>query len=181
MASFVHLADEKDGKLIEKNGIKSIKMNGRRRGVYCTPVLKDFSITHQWSRELKRRGMKSLICVQFRVSDDERVTVGKYNGDKILMTAAEAVKAVSDHVDPMGLEVIFNRKILSKEIMRIYPAPRIAGWRFRPDAKGKKPFCFCQYCNRGGIRAQSLISRGADRKSSGVTTRRNNSVNQTVD
>jgi hypothetical protein len=181
MASFVHLADEKDGKLIEKNGIKSIKMNGRRRGVYCTPVVKDFSITHQWSRELKRRGMKSLICVQFRVSDDEMVKVGKYNGDKISMTAAESVKAVSDHVDPMGLEVVFNRKILPKEIKRIYSAPRIVGWRFHPDAKGKMPFCFCQYSNRGGIRAQSLISRGADRKTSRVTTRRKRLINQTVD
>ena len=32
--------------------------------------------------------------------------VGKYNGDKLEMTASEAATAVLKHTDPMGLEVI---------------------------------------------------------------------------
>ena len=152
MASFVHLADEKKRKLIEKNGIKCGK-----GGVFCMPVLKDFSITHQWSRELKRSGIKTLICVQFRVSDEELVSVGAYNGEKIKMTAAESVATVAAHTAPIGLEIVFERKILPSEIKRIYEAPRVTGWRYYPEAKGKPPFCHCRYCNRGEIRAQRLI------------------------
>lgn len=152
MASFIHLADAKNQRLLEKNGIKVGK-----KGVFSTPITKNFSVTHQWSRELKRTGVKSLVCVQFRVPDDEVVSVGRYNGDKISMTAAESVATVANHTDPMGLEVIFNRKILPKEIVRIYPAPKTVGWRYYPEAKGKKPFCHCRYCNRGEIRAQRLI------------------------
>jgi len=80
-----------------------------------------------------------------------------YNGEKMVVTAAEAVATVAEHKAPMGLEVIFGRKILSKEIVRIYPAPKIVGWRYYPEAKGKKPFCHCRFCNRGEIRAQRLI------------------------
>lgn len=152
MASFIHIADEKNGRLVEKNGLKA-----GRRGVFCVPVTRDFSVTHQWARELKRTGIKSLICVQFRISDDEMVSVGAYNGEKILMSAAESVTTVEKHSAPWGLEIIIGRKVLPKEIVRIYPAPKIVGWRYYPGAKGKKPFCHCRFCNRGEIRAQLLI------------------------
>ena len=152
----MHLADAKNQRLIAKNGIKAGK-----KGVFCVPVTKDFAVTHQWSREQKRTGVKSLICVQFRVSDDEMVSVGMYNGEKISMTAAESVATVANHTTPMGLEIIFGRKISPKEIVRIYPAPKIVGWRYYPAAKGKRPFCHCRFCNRGEIRAQRLIREDA--------------------
>lgn len=152
MASFIHLADEKKRKLIEKNGIKRDK-----KGVFCMPVTRDFSVTHQWSRELKRGGAKSLVCVQFRVPDEEIVSVGMYNGEKMEMTAAESIATIAAHTAPMGLEVIFDRKISPKEITRIYNAPKLTGWRYYPGAKGKKPFCHCRFCNRGEIKAQRLI------------------------
>jgi hypothetical protein len=152
MATFIHIADAKSKKLIEKNGIKIGK-----KGVYCSPVTQNFSVTHQWARELKRTGVKTLMCVQFRIPDDATVSVGKYNGEKISLTAAEAVATVADHVDPMGLEIIIGRKIIPREISRIYAAPKVTGWRYYPGAKGKKPFCHCRYCNRGEIRAQRLI------------------------
>jgi hypothetical protein len=152
VASFIHIADANNRRLIEKNGIKA-----GRSGVYCTPVIKDFSVTHQWSRELKRKGVKSLLCFQFRIPDEELVTVGMYNGDKMLMSAAESVATIASHTAPLGLEVIIKRRILPAEIARIYPAPKITGWRYYPGAKGKKPFCHCRYCNRGEIRAQRLI------------------------
>ena len=137
MASFIHLADAKKRRLIEKNGIKAAK-----RGIFCVPVISNFSVTHQWSRELKRTGVKELICIQFRVPDDEAVTLGRYNGEKISMSAAESVATVMAHTN---------------EIARIYPAPRVVGWRYSPEAKGKQPFCHCRYCNRGEIRASRLI------------------------
>lgn len=121
------------------------------------PVLPNFAITHQWARELKRRPIRSLICVQFRIPDKDLVLVGPYNREKLEMTAAEAVRAVLTHTDPMGLEVIVPRKINTKEITRTYLAPRVTGWRYYPTAKGKPPYCHCRWCNRGEIRAQRLI------------------------
>jgi hypothetical protein len=81
-------------------------------------------------------GNRTLICLQFKVPNEEPVLVGKYNGEKIEMTASEASGAVLNHTDPMGLEVIIPRKISADEITRAYLAPRIVGWRFYPAAKG---------------------------------------------
>ena len=121
------------------------------------PVLPDFTTTHQWARELKRRSIRTHICVQFRIPDEDPVLVGYYNGEKMEMTAADAVGAVLDHNDPLGLEIVVPRTIDPGEITRTYPAPRVTGWRYFPAAKGKPPFCRCKYCNRGEIRAQRLI------------------------
>lgn len=152
MASFVHIADARDVRRIEKNGLKAGK-----RGVFCSPVTKNFSVTHQWARELRRNPVKAWSCIQFRIPDNELVLVGKYNGDKISLTAAESAATVMNHTSPEGLEVVIGRKIRPKEITRIYSAPRITGWRYYPEAKGKKPFCHCRYCNRGEIKAKRLI------------------------
>lgn len=151
MATFIHIADEKKARLIKKSGIKAGK-----RGVFCFPVTMDFSLTHQWARELKRTGVRTLVCVQFKIEDTEMVSIGRYNGEKIFMTAAEALTAVADHVDPMGLEVILKRRVEAKEIVRIYPAPKVVGWRYYPGAKGRQP-CHCRFCNRGEIKASRLI------------------------
>ena len=157
VASFVHIADKNDEASLVKNGIRAAKQRTGVRGVYAVPVIPDFSITHQWARELKRQGVRTLICVPFRIPDEEPVLVGKYNGEKMEMTAAEAAATFRQHTDPMGLEVIVPRRIDAKEIGGTYPAPRVTGWRYYPEAKGRKPFCPCRYCNRGEIRAQRLI------------------------
>ena len=60
------------------------------------------------------------------------------DGEKLQMTASEAAAAFLTP-DAMGLEVIVPRKIMPKEIIRTYLAPRITGWRYYPEAKGKKP------------------------------------------
>jgi hypothetical protein len=161
MISFLHIADKNDEGSILKNGLRSAKRKTGPRGVYAVPVVPSYATTHQWARELKRRGARTLICVQFKIPSDESVFVGKYNGDKLEMTASEAAAAVLKHTDPMGLEVIIPRRIMPKEITRTYLAPRITGWRYYPGAKGKKPFCHCKFCNRGEIRAKRLIREGA--------------------
>jgi hypothetical protein len=157
MVSFIHIADKKDESAIVKNGIRAAKRKTGHRGVYAVPVVPDHVTTHQWARELKRRGVKTLVCVQFRIPNDELVLIGKYNGEKLEMIASEAASAVRVHTEPMGLEVIIPRKIMPKEITRVYLAPQVTGWRYYPEAKGKKPFCHCKFCNRGEIRAQRLI------------------------
>jgi hypothetical protein len=157
MVSFLHIADKNDEESIVRNGIRSAKRKAGPRGVYAVPVVPSYATTHQWARELKRSGVRTLICVQFRIPNDECVLVGKYNGEKLAMTASEAASAFLKHTDPMGLEVIVPRRIMPKEITRTHLAPRITGWRYYPDAKGKKPFCQCKFCNRGEMRAQRLI------------------------
>ena len=157
MVSLIHIADKNDEASIAKNGISAAKRRTGLRGVCAVPVVRDFAITHQWARELKRRGVRTLICVQFKISNDERVWVGKYNGEKLEMAASDAAGAFLAHTGPMGFEVIVPRKIMPKEITRVYLAPRITGWRYYPEAKGRKPFCRCKFCNRGEIRAQRLI------------------------
>ena len=155
MATFVHIADAKNRDRIARNGIRL-----GRRGVFSLPVTKNFFATHQWSRELRRYWQaKALVCIQFRVPDDEIVSVGTFRGPKILITAAEAVATAADHKAPLGLEVIFSRRIRADEILRIYPAPRVAGWRFSPSAKGIKP-CGCRYCQKGEIRGRRLRWEG---------------------
>jgi hypothetical protein len=157
MVSFIHLADKNSEKVILRNGIRSVKRRPGVRGVFAMPVVPNFTTTHQWARELKRRPIRALICVQFKIPDDEPVLVGKYNGEKQEMTAAEALGTVLEHTDPMGLEVLIPRKIAAKEITRTYLAPRVTGWRYYPTAKGMPPYCHCKWCNRGEIRAQRLI------------------------
>lgn len=162
MVTFVHIADKNSEKLILRNGIRSVKRRSGIRGVYAMPVVPNFTTTHQWARELKRRPVRTLICVQFKIPDEEFVLVGKYNGDKLEMTAAEALGTVLEHTDPMGLEVVIPRKIAAGEITRAYLAPRVTGWRYYPKAKGRLPCCHCKWCNRGEIRAQRLIREEAD-------------------
>ncbi len=139
MVSFIHIANRNDEESIVKNGIRSPKHKTGVRGVYAVPVIISHLTTHQWARELKRRGIRSLRCVQFRIPDGEYVLAGKYNGEKLQMTASEAAAAFLKHTDPMGLEAIVPRSIIPKEITRTHPAPRITGWRYYAAAKGKKP------------------------------------------
>lgn len=63
MTQFVHLTDSKSIKLIEKTGvgIAATRIDGVR-GFYCTPVSRSYYKTHQWLRELKRTGVKSISC-----------------------------------------------------------------------------------------------------------------------
>jgi hypothetical protein len=161
MVSFIHIADKNNEQAILRNGIKAVKRRAGLRGVYATSVVPSFATAHQWSREMKRRGMRALICVQFKIPDEDPVLVGAYNGEKVEMTPAEALGAVLKHTDPMGLEVVVPRKIDAREITRTYLAPQITGWRYYPAAKGKPPFCHCNECpNRrvcSGVREKNHI------------------------
>ena len=157
MVSFIHIADKNKEQAILRNGIKATRRRSGVQAVHAMPVVPNFTTTHQWARELKRRPIRTLVCVQFKIPDEDSVLIGKYNGEKLEMTAAEALGTVLAHTDPMGLEVIIPRKIVAKEITRTYLAPRITGWRYHPTAKGMPPFCHCKWCNRGEIRAQRLI------------------------
>ena len=49
---------------------------------------------------------------------------------------------------------------MPKEITGTYLAPRIAGWRYYPDAKGKEPFCHSQILQSRRDTSQAAYSRG---------------------
>jgi hypothetical protein len=124
------------------------------------PVTRNFYVSHQWLRELKRPNNSGFIAaVYFRVPDDEMVLVGHYNQAHRWMTAAEAAAEFMAAENREGWEVIIPRRIEAKEIHRTKPLPQALGWRYFPEAKGKPPFCACEYCTRGEYGARRLRAR----------------------
>lgn len=161
MPMFVHLAPESRVGLIRRNGIGRLrKASGERPGgVFAVPVTRDFYISHQWLRELKRRGQGAISGVYFRVPDEEPVWVGHYSRGHQTMTAAQAVAEFHAAEDRQGWEVIIPRRVDTREIHRVRALPQLVGWRYSPEAKGKPPFCTCKYCIRGEYGAQRLRER----------------------
>jgi hypothetical protein len=158
MPQFVHLADDRDIALIRKNGIKAQKIHGReKKGVFATPVLQNYFQSHQWIRELRRRGIRVISAVQFHVPDDVLVAVGRYNDTHLETTASDAVRIFMDHSTGMGLEVIFTGSIPEDWITRVYTPEQVIGWRYYPESHsdGRKP-CGCSYCQRGQIKNRKL-------------------------
>jgi hypothetical protein len=158
MPQFVHLADEREIASIQRNGIKAQKIHGDGdKCVFATPVLQDYYQSHQWLRELKRRGIRTMSAVQFRLADDTVVKVGRYNEPHLEVTAAEAVRIFMNHTDGLGLEVLIPYTISPKEITRIYTPDQVVGWRYYPEShsEGRKP-CGCSYCQRGQIKNRKL-------------------------
>lgn len=158
MPQFIHLADEREIHLIQKNGIKAQKLHGSAaKHVFATPVLQNYYRSHQWLRELKRQGVKTISAVQFRIPDNMPVRVGRYNEDHLDATAAEAVRIFMDHTDGLGLEVLIPESVAAKSITRIYTPDQIVGWRYYPESHsdGRSP-CGCSYCQRGQIKNRKL-------------------------
>lgn len=158
MPQFDHLADDRDLALIRKNGIKAQKLHGRAsKVVFATPVLLNYYQSHQWVRELRRRGIKVISAVQFHVSDDTAVSVGRYNETHLETTAADAVRIFMEHSTGMGLEVLFSESIPPDWITRTYTPDQVIGWRYYPESHsdGRKP-CGCSYCQRGQIKNRKL-------------------------
>jgi|ERR1041385_13044 hypothetical protein len=156
MAQFIHLSDERLVRRIEKNGIKPGELwNSNARYVYATPVLRNFLISHQWLRELKGRGIRTVAAIQFRIPDDEPVKIGRFGTDPMDTTAAGSIRVFMEHESGLGLQVMIPRKILGKEITRVYLPPQLVGWRYYPEAHGKAP-CGCDYCQRGLIKSRRI-------------------------
>jgi hypothetical protein len=150
MPTLVHLADERDSEKIRKNGLK-VRKNGA--GVYCMPVLPNFYVSHQWLRDLKRWGAKTFVGVYFKVDSTELVFAGKFGEEHKLMSLGEAIKEIMSIEDPLGYELIIDRKIKPKEISGIKHLPQKIGWRFFPGSHNMKP-CSCEYCLKGAIKGK---------------------------
>jgi hypothetical protein len=161
MPIFVHLAPESRVPLIRRTGIGRLRkaLGDRPAGVFAMPITRNFYVSHQWLRELKRKGQGMISGVYFRLLDDERVWVGHYGQAHQAMTASEAVAEFMSAESREGWEVIIPRRIMAKEIHRVRALPQVIGWRYFPKAKGKPPVCTCKYCTRGDYGSARLRSR----------------------
>src|SRR5688572_15174548 len=131
MPTLVHIADARDVRKIERTGISPSRWRQpERRGVYAMPVLPNYFVSHQWMRELKRRGIRTMAGVYFRLPDREPVLVGHYGVQHRPMSASRAVRVIMDAADARGYEVLVPRKIEAREISGVRPVNRVVGWRF---------------------------------------------------
>lgn len=157
MALFVHITSEREGRHVAKSGLKT----HRTRHVdipfalFAVPVIPNFTLSHQWVRELKRRGDKLMSGVYFRIPDEEQVFVGGYNQPHQWMSAAESVATMMKEPDARGFEVLIPRSITTSEIQRVRILPHV-GWRYYPNAHGHHP-CPCLMCfMRGEMKSQRI-------------------------
>ena len=148
MPIFVHLTPAGQVQRIRRAGIKK-----ERRGVYCMPVLPNYYISHQWVRELKRSGQRTMVAIYFFLPAEEPVLLGRYNQPHQSITAGEASKMIAGAADPEGYEVIVPRSIGRAELHRVRAVPQVMGWRFFPHSHLSAP-CGCRWCLRGDIKAQ---------------------------
>ena len=129
-----------------------------RPGVFALPVVQSFLLSHQWVRELKRRGHRTAVGVYFKLPTTERVWAGLYNKPKQEMTAGEAAAALRG-MQKFGFEVIIPRSITAASITSVRMLPQKLGWRYYPDAHVRGIFCGCEYCMRGEIRSRKIRER----------------------
>ncbi len=151
MPMFVHLAPESRVALIYRNGIGRLRKAGGERpaGIFAVPVTRNYYVSHQWLRELKRRGQGAIAGVYFRLLDEEAVWVGHYGQAHRPMTAAEATAEFMSAENREGWEVIIPRRVSAQDIHRVRSLPQIVGWRYHPGAKGSPPSCTCKFCTTG--------------------------------
>src|SRR4030095_2134752 len=161
MAMFVHLTSESSTSRLRRDGInRSRRVRAEvPRGVFAVTVTRNFFISHQWLRELKRRNGAMVAGVYFRIPDEEAVWVGHYNQAHRRMSAAEAIAKFMVAENREGWEVIIPRRIAAKEIHRVKILPQTVGWKYFQGAKGKPPFCSCEFCTRGDYGARRLRAR----------------------
>src|SRR5262245_682575 len=100
MPRLIHLAPEPLAKRIRRNGIQPRRiparsatgaLHGVDRLVWAFPVTPSFTLSHQWLRELKREGARTIVAIDFRIPGDEPVFARHYNERPRAMAAAEAV------------------------------------------------------------------------------------------
>lgn len=161
MAMFVHVTPESQAAKILRSGIsKPRKSHGEfPGGVFAVPVTLNFFISHQWLRELKRRNRGPICGIYFRIPDEQRVWVGHYSQAHCWMTASRAIAIFMEADDAQGWEVIIPRRIDASEIHRVRSLPQVVGWRYKPGANGKPPFCTCKFCTRGDYGSARMRKR----------------------
>jgi hypothetical protein len=155
MPVVVHITDEKAVPSILRSGVLP-----RGRGVvYFMPVVQNHFVSHQWLRELRRSGAKSLVGVYVRLPSSEPVWAGKYHEQHKSVTLGQAIQNLNALSDPLGYEIFCQRRILPAEILRVRGVRQVVGWRYRPHSHGRE-LCGCPAClPRGAIKSRALRQR----------------------
>jgi hypothetical protein len=160
MPVFVHLAPEPVVARILQNGIRrSRARSSLPSGVFAMPVGRSFYASHQWLRELKRSGQRTIVAVYFRIRDDEQVWLGHFGREHYQMSASEAAGHMMAAGEQAGLQVVVPRRIEAAEILRTKAVSQVVGWRYYPDAHGSRP-CGCPGCLAPGeIKSRAIRIR----------------------
>jgi len=154
MPRFIHLAPDSVVKRIRRNGIQPTKIRGwgtrwhlpgTDRLVWSFPVTPNYAVSHQWLRELKRWGARTLVAVVFRIDDDEVVFARHYSELPREMSAAAAVGVILSRPEPLGYEVMIPRRIKPIEIVAVRHVAQKLGWRTNPRPR-EASFCTCPIC-----------------------------------
>lgn len=156
-----HLTSANDAASIRRTGIRAVSPGrGTPRGVFCMPRLPDYFASHQWLRELKRRGQRTVVAVDFRLPSDEPIWVGRYHQEHREMRLGRAIGMLMREVDARGFEVVVPRSIRPDEILRVRTPSQVLGWRYSPEAHGRRPTCACRVClPKGTIKSKRLRQR----------------------
>jgi len=146
VVDFVHVLPERLAARVRATGLAA-RSAGRSggRGVYLMPVLSSYTLTHQWVRELRRWHPGPFVAADVRLGAGEPVWAGHYAQGPVAVTAAEAVGMSRDGRDVRGFEVFLPRRIVAGEVRRIRKIAKPVGWRYLPDAHGRRP-CACPAC-----------------------------------
>ncbi len=155
MPILVHITDEKNAAAIWRGGIRVPKEGG----VYFMPVLQSHFVSHQWIRELRRRGSRVQVGVYFRLPSSDPVWAGRYNQPHRQMTLGDAIKELLALDDPLGFEIFIDRPVRASQVKQVRGVPATVGWRYMPHAHGR-PLCGCPTClPRGAIKSRRLRER----------------------
>jgi hypothetical protein len=146
MTTLIHITNADLESSIKKNGIKIGKKSNI---VFFMPVTQNYLISHQWTRELKRSGIKNFIAVYFKINKTDKVWHGQYfqSHKKDMINSAVAEFNVLEN--QLGYEFFIDRKIEAKEIVKINRIPKPMGWRYSITAHGTRP-CGCPMCLQFG-------------------------------
>lgn len=171
MTMLVHLIDERSAASVKRSGLRGGECTIRASGksvsladaVYAMPVLPNFFASHQWLRELKRGGMRSIVAAYFRQRADTLVWVGRYNAEHRFVPLGHAAGLIMREPDPRGWQLVLPHSVPAKAMHAIRTVPQVIGWRFQPESHDKAPWkCLCEFCirsARGEPKSRAFLRR----------------------
>ena len=125
MAMFVHLAPEKYAKKIRRSGMSELtRSRVHPTGIYATPLVRNFFLSHQWLRELTRGGAGPMVGIYFRLPNDQVVWVAHYAKPHQRMTAAQTVALLQSRGAADPYPALSQRERVYRASCRCFRPPR---------------------------------------------------------
>lgn len=158
MPRLIHLVRASRQRQIRRGGIRGARWDldlgaGKpepiERAVFAMPVLSDFSVTHQWLRELRRWHGEKMVAVHLVLARGEPVLVGRYGKPHARLPLGEAIARVK--AEPAGAEIVVPRSITAREVVGIREVTQLVGWTAVPSGE-RTIDCVCIACLPRGSR-----------------------------